>query len=265
MTKISIKIRNHFGVNSFRGEDLDPESAKHLMDVATEMIKADRVSLATPLPYMTTTYLGGDEIEQGVFDTETGIHTPITAPLMTPALQGQPAQHVSMATPAPIMTPAEVAATQTATEPPLTAGQAAQRMMDRIVENSVTKHSEPPAHVEPTEDKLQSGSTLKTTTEPVKILSMEERCAEMSKDYFTTGIKYRERHGEIIPHYRLRYNCPKCNEQGNHYVPENVKSVFCHSCSQPLIPKQATKKFLEKDEWGNFFVANEMNTKFMKA
>lgn len=254
--KINIKIKNQHGVNSFKGEDLDVSTAQHLMSVAAEMIRAEHFASATPLMQMQVDTLLP---AQGIYDTEMDTHavapTPIVAPVTKPTLN----------TPAPLHTDKQV------TKPE------ADSTSQTTTTTMATTHKAPPAPpVEKDEvvysspdapplnsigDKLKPGST----SAPVSILSIEERMAEMNKDYFTTGIKYKERNGELVPTYRIRYNCPKCTHQANHYGWENTKNVFCHSCNQPLVVEQATKKFLERDGWGNYFVANKMNTKFMKA
>lgn len=85
---------------------------------------------------------------------------------------------------------------------------------------------------------------------------------ENVQDYYHTGVKYdREK-----PRYRCSYVCPKCGESGRHYIPTTVMTVSCHQCQAPLIVQPATEKGFgtdeeHRDEYGNFFVATELDFK----
>jgi len=91
--------------------------------------------------------------------------------------------------------------------------------------------------------------------------SMEEALEEIEKkeqeipSYYNTGIKVKNG----INHYRCRYRCPKCNNTGNHYIPEGVKMVDCHECQTTMLVKKATPgtQGIQPDRFKNWFVAGE--------
>lgn len=86
------------------------------------------------------------------------------------------------------------------------------------------------------------------------------------QDFYQTGIKYRNLNGrENIPHYRCRYECPVCDTKGNHYIPKDTPQVTCHTCKAQLEVEEATKLGLpNRDEWGNFYLANDIKEKAKK-
>lgn len=75
-------------------------------------------------------------------------------------------------------------------------------------------------------------------------------------DWYKTGIK----HKDGVPHYRCRYWCknPECRNKGSHYIKEDETSVSCHNCGEQLEVRPAGTNYpFERDEWGNFFVADQ--------
>lgn len=80
-------------------------------------------------------------------------------------------------------------------------------------------------------------------------------------DYYHTGIKYS---GDDKPRYRTFYDCPRCSNQGRHYIPKNVKYIRCHNCQTQLDVVPATDKGFGhgdkyRDDYGNFFVAKTIH------
>lgn len=74
-------------------------------------------------------------------------------------------------------------------------------------------------------------------------------------EYFKTGIKDKEG----VKHYKTRYFCKnrKCGHKGNHYLPEGTEFTYCHQCEEKLLVREASKDgFPNRDEWGNFYVAD---------
>jgi hypothetical protein len=74
-------------------------------------------------------------------------------------------------------------------------------------------------------------------------------------DYFKTGIKVKEG----VKHYKTRYYCKnrKCGHKGNHYLPERTEFTYCHQCEEKLLVREASENgFPNRDEWGNFYVAD---------
>jgi hypothetical protein len=82
-----------------------------------------------------------------------------------------------------------------------------------------------------------------------------EQEASVTPEWYKTGIKYRDG----VPLYRCRYYCqnPECRNKGNHYIKEDETEVSCHNCGEQLEVRPAGTNYpLERDEWGNFFVAD---------
>ena len=78
---------------------------------------------------------------------------------------------------------------------------------------------------------------------------------EEAPDFWETGIKVRDG----VNCYKTRYTCPECRKKGNHYVPEELEAVECHSCNEKMQKIPATTEgFPQRDGWGNFFVAGEV-------
>ncbi|WP_051758210.1 hypothetical protein [Rossellomorea vietnamensis] len=74
-------------------------------------------------------------------------------------------------------------------------------------------------------------------------------------DYFKTGIKVKEG----VKHYKTRYFCKnrKCGHKGNHYLPEGTELTYCHQCEEKLLVREAAENgFPNRDEWGNFYIAD---------
>jgi hypothetical protein len=74
-------------------------------------------------------------------------------------------------------------------------------------------------------------------------------------DYFKTGIKVKEG----VKHYKTRYYCKnrQCGHKGNHYLPEGTEFTYCHQCEEKLLVREASEDgFPNRDEWGNFYVAD---------
>ncbi|NMH68589.1 hypothetical protein HF072_07320 [Bacillus sp. RO3] len=74
-------------------------------------------------------------------------------------------------------------------------------------------------------------------------------------EYFKTGIKVKEG----VKHYKTRYFCKnrKCGHKGNHYLPEGTEFTYCHQCEEKLLVREAAENgFPNRDEWGNFYVAD---------
>lgn len=76
-------------------------------------------------------------------------------------------------------------------------------------------------------------------------------------DFHHTGIKFDTYNR---PKYRCSYECPKCGENGRHYIPMHITKVSCHKCQTPLVVEPATdlgKGTTEehRDENGNYFFA----------
>ncbi|NEZ41388.1 hypothetical protein [Paenibacillus alvei] len=83
--------------------------------------------------------------------------------------------------------------------------------------------------------------------------------AKEQPEWWTTGIKYRDG----VPHYRCRNICKSCQAKGNDYIKLDESEVTCRSCGQKLAVRLATgeyedfdKMIPERDNWGNFFIAD---------
>lgn len=93
-------------------------------------------------------------------------------------------------------------------------------------------------------------------------LAAAVEAAKEQPEWWTTGIKYKE---DGVPHYRCRYYCknPGCQAKGNEYIRLEDSEVACHNCGQKLAVRLATgeyedydKMIPERDNWGNFFIAD---------
>ncbi|RGL38984.1 hypothetical protein DXC69_02900 [Paenibacillus polymyxa] len=82
-----------------------------------------------------------------------------------------------------------------------------------------------------------------------------ERESSSLPEWYKTGIKYKDG----VPLYRCRYYCqnPECRDKGKHYIKEDVTEVSCRNCGEQLGVRPAGTNYpLERDEWGNFFIAD---------
>lgn len=98
----------------------------------------------------------------------------------------------------------------------------------------------------------------------VKEPTREVEAAETGQpEHYKTGIKYKEG----VPHYRCRYYCknPRCGIRSQHYIRKDIVSIRCHGCGTGLTVREAVPgKPLERDEWGNFFIADKLADAFPK-
>lgn len=93
-------------------------------------------------------------------------------------------------------------------------------------------------------------STLSTEKESVETDNNQDQ--EDGPDFWKTGIKMKGG----VEHYKCFYKCFNCGEQGKHYIPKNVSTIFCHKCDFELPVTTATKEgFPNRDEFGNYFVS----------
>ncbi|MCY7484410.1 hypothetical protein [Paenibacillus alvei] len=92
-------------------------------------------------------------------------------------------------------------------------------------------------------------------------LAAATETAKEKPEWWTTGIKYKDG----VPHYRCRYYCknPECQDKRNVYIQSDDSEVTCHKCGQKLVVRLATgeyedfaKMIPERNEWGNFFIAD---------
>lgn len=76
------------------------------------------------------------------------------------------------------------------------------------------------------------------------------------QDWWESGIKMKD----DIPHYKCRYYCKnrECKKKSNHYILADEKEITCHGCGTRLKVRQASEEYMERDEWGNFFIADEL-------
>lgn len=60
--------------------------------------------------------------------------------------------------------------------------------------------------------------------------------------------------------YKCRYKCTRCENEGNRYIKEGERSVYCHACNQVLITKKAVRdsKEFKADTWQNWYIAGDM-------
>jgi hypothetical protein len=103
---------------------------------------------------------------------------------------------------------------------------------------------------------IGSGRTLETPIGELisKSMTAEQQSTNLVPDHYNTGIKYKNG----VPHYRCRYWCknPDCRNKGNHYITEGETKVSCHECGEELKVRPAAEGKLQRDEWGNFFIAD---------
>ncbi|QCT03763.1 Phage protein [Paenibacillus algicola] len=102
---------------------------------------------------------------------------------------------------------------------------------------------------------INSARTLSSTIgERLGTIQEEE---QGKPEWYKTGIKYKEG----VPHYRLRYWCKNssCKDKSNDYIKEDQTTVSCRKCGQKLKVRKANGDHLERDEWGNFFIADQMD------
>lgn len=103
---------------------------------------------------------------------------------------------------------------------------------------------------------------------PTSILANEEQVNPFepvsdhyaeTQDWRKSGIKYRLIKGvKNTPTFRVRWQCPKCQDRGNHYVPKGADVVYCYTCKTKLKIEDATKEgFPNRDSFGNFYVATK--------
>ncbi|NEZ45289.1 hypothetical protein [Paenibacillus alvei] len=92
-------------------------------------------------------------------------------------------------------------------------------------------------------------------------LATAAEAAKEKPEWWTTGIKYKDG----VAHYRCRYYCknPECQDKRNVYIRSDDSEVTCHKCGQKLVVRLATgeyedfaKMIPERNEWGNFFIAD---------
>ena len=269
VNKISIKIHNSYGTNSIKGEDITKEETMALIDVARELVAQN-----APTTLMSTSYLEADpSLVEAV--------TPLKS--FTP---GRPTPKTPREVKMPMTTGPIKAVVKDDT--PIDLGTTRNPDIKRIIPREPFKQEEE-LKVEPIEanamvfstsgspapinllgDKLLEGfqtsmGVVVSEVPAVEFLSLEEQLAELNKDYHATGIKHKVYAGEITPMYRVRCDCPKCGNKGNHYILENRKDIACYECRASLLVEEAAGKFPERDEWGNFFIAQTLNPKFQRA
>lgn len=104
-------------------------------------------------------------------------------------------------------------------------------------------------------------TTHLSTEKTIDVESDEEPNEHMSQndpnapDFWKTGIKMKNG----VEHYKCFYKCFNCNEQGKHYIPKDVRSIFCHKCNFELPVMTATPQgFPHRDEFGNYFVSKHI-------
>lgn len=74
-----------------------------------------------------------------------------------------------------------------------------------------------------------------------------------SDDNRYTGIK-EDKDGKT--RYQLRYVCPKCEEKGKHFIPQNTPAVNCHKCNEEMKVKSVEDDYhIQKDVFNNFYYA----------
>jgi hypothetical protein len=119
-------------------------------------------------------------------------------------------------------------------------------------------------HSEPAKEKSESVKTQAetkaatlTVTEEDYVYVSEDRVPaipEGAPDYIKTGIKMKNG----VPHYKLRYICPKCDYQANIYVPEGTQMVDCYHCKTTMQAKKAVPGYgLSPDPFKNYYVAGD--------
>lgn len=94
-------------------------------------------------------------------------------------------------------------------------------------------------------------------SESLNVISNSSETNEQVDDYKVTGIKYKDG----VAHYKCRYWCknPKCRGKGNHYILPEEKTVDCYDCGSVHEVREAVfGEPLQKDDWGNFFIADHL-------
>lgn len=73
------------------------------------------------------------------------------------------------------------------------------------------------------------------------------------KSSFSTGIRVNDYGKEK---FRCHYICPNCNNEGNHYIDENVKLINCHECSYKIKPLSIETEYgVTVDKYNNYYYA----------
>ncbi|MFW5437097.1 hypothetical protein [Paenibacillus apiarius] len=120
----------------------------------------------------------------------------------------------------------------------------------KTIETAIKKKTEPPKVIKP--PLLNSERSL---TVPIgEKLAAAAESSEQQPEWYKTGIKYKDG----VPHYRCRYWCknPDCRDKSNDYIEGHEPEIKCRKCGQRLIVRQATEIRMQRDEWGNFFIAD---------
>lgn len=275
--KINIKIQNSYGVNSIKAQDVSTDESLALIELAKELVAQN-----APTVFAGEALLSPDE---GVVSETTATLQEAVTPLRTFSHE-----RPTPLTPKHIKMPKAVVQDKPVDkdETPIKLGTSHNPDIKRIIprepfkveEAPVQKEIEPdelvfstggsPAPINSLADKLISGfqesaGIVVSEVPTIEFLSQEEQLAELNKDYHSTGIKHKIYAGEITPMYRVRCDCPKCGNKGNHYVLENRKDIACYECRASLLVEPAAGKFPNRDEWGNFFIAQTLNPKFQRA
>jgi hypothetical protein len=92
-----------------------------------------------------------------------------------------------------------------------------------------------------------------TTEEHLKFKGLtKENKQDDHPEWYKTGIKTKDGRN----HYKCRYECPICDNKGNHYIPSNITGVNCHECDAKMDVYYAHDAGLpNRDEFGNYFIA----------
>lgn len=81
---------------------------------------------------------------------------------------------------------------------------------------------------------------------------------EEEPNYWKTGIKI-NKNGEKC--YKTRYKCSECGYQATKYLLKKEDMIECYHCRHKMKKWPATAKgFPDRDDWGNFFVTEEVLT-----
>lgn len=88
----------------------------------------------------------------------------------------------------------------------------------------------------------------------------KEKDAELAEEpeYYRTGIKMKNG----APHYKVRLYCKNqgCGKKANMYIPEGIKIIGCFGCGTAHQVRAAGPDgFPTRDEWGNFYIADEIS------
>jgi hypothetical protein len=105
---------------------------------------------------------------------------------------------------------------------------------------------------------LNEKNNLQEFCEKNGLEKVSEEDKQSVPDFYHTGIKYKG--PKQTPHYRTYYQCPRCGNDGRHYIPKDVKFVSCHNCQSKLRVEPATSfgfglSDKHRDEWGNYFIS----------